>query len=314
MKKTHNPVPNAYFYRQRDFDAIPGSPWVYWITPELRMLFEKAPRLGGRTKVCIGMRTGDNFRFLRCWWEVGVKSISFNCINAQEARQTGKRWLPYMKGGGFCRWYGNQEYVIEWYDDGKIIKENTKQRYPQLGDNLGWKISNENYYFRRGVTWTDLTNGRFSARLSPGGFIFDVSGSCCFPKDINLVLGIMNSTFSQFVLKLINPTVHVQVGDLACLPIPEESSDRLRELVEKAIALARADSEEDETTWDFIAPPDWPDGVEKVAQRHRELAKIERHIDEEVYRLYGISEEDRQAIEEEMGIGDSELENADAEL
>jgi DNA-binding transcriptional MerR regulator len=115
-----------------------------------------------------------------------------------------------------------------------------------------------------------------------------------------LVLGLLNSTFAQFALKLINPTVHVQVGDLARLPVPKHSSDRLRQLVEQAIELARKDSEEDETTYDFIAPPPWPDGAETVAERHRRLAAVEKEIDEEVYRLYEISPEDRKAIEEEL--------------
>jgi len=83
--------------------------------------------------------------------------------------------------------------------------------------------------------------------------------------------------------------------------------------VEEAIALAKADSEEDETTWDFIVPPDWPDGIQKVAQRHAQLAEIERQIDEEVYRLYGISEEDRRAIEAELAAGGATAENEDDE-
>jgi hypothetical protein len=161
-------------------------------------------------------------------------------------------------------------------------------------------IRNPDFYFRRGVTWTDLTAGKFSARLSPGGFIFDVSGSSVFPDDIPLVLGLLNSTFAQFALKLINPTVHVQVGDLARLPVPKHSSSRLRELVEQAIELARKDSEEDETTYDFLSPPAWPSGIERVTARHRQLEAVEREIDEEVYRLYEISPEDRKAIEEEL--------------
>jgi len=132
--------PIAFCYRQADFDAIPGSPWVYWITPGLRRVFETASKLGTQTIVCIGMRTGDNFRFLRYWWEAGVEHISLGCHNSEEAKQTNKYWFPYMKGGGFRRWYGNQEYVVEWHNDGKIIKENTKYNYPQLGNNLGWKI------------------------------------------------------------------------------------------------------------------------------------------------------------------------------
>ena len=116
----------------------------------------------------------------------------------------------------------------------------------------------------------------------------------------------MNSTFAQYVLKLINPTVHVQVGDLARLPIPRKSTDRLRELVEKAISLSRADAEENETTWDFIAPPDWQGGKDEAGRRKDEIAEIERQIDEEVYCLYEISEQDRRAIENELDMGDAE--------
>jgi len=299
-RKRGEAEPRVFEYRQGDFAAIPGSPWVYWITPSLRRLFHCLSPLRSIAEPKIGMRTGDNRRFLRFWWEVGQERIAFGCEDRRSAAATGRSWFPYMKGGEFRRWYGNQEHVVIWKDDGTEIKENTRHEYPQLGENLGWKISNESYYFRRGVTWTDLTAGRFSARLSPGGFIFDVSGSSVFPPDVDLVLGVMNSSFAQYALKLINPTVHVQVGDLARLPTPERSSGLLRDLVEKAVALAKADSEDDETTYDFIAPPDWKTGIDDVAARRRELARIEEGIDEEVYRLYGISEEDRKAIEEEL--------------
>lgn len=298
-----------YRCRQGDFDAIPGSPWVYWITPGLRKMFETFPKLGEIAQPRQGLATADNFRFLRYWWESGPQRIAFGCRNAQEAKATGKRWFPYMKGGGFCRWYGNQQYVVNWEQDGEEIKQYIVDQYPYLNGKWEWVAKNIDYYFRRGVTYSYLTSGNFSARLSPGGFIFDVAGSSLFPDDIPLVLAVLNSPFALYALRLINPTVNFQVGDLARLPVPRASSESLRKLVDQAIALAKADSEEDETTWDFIAPPDWPvcragtgrpDGIEKVAERHARLAEIERQIDEEVYRLYGILEEDRRAIEEEL--------------
>jgi hypothetical protein len=203
-----------------------------------------------------------------------------------------------MKGGSFKRWYGNQEYVINYGRNGFELKAWANPLY----GNSGWSriIKSTEYYFRRGVTWTDLTSGRFSARLSVGGFVFDVSGSSAFPQDIELVLGVMNSAFAYYTLNLINPTVHVQVGDLSRLPIPSTASHQLRDLVEQAIMFAKADSNQDETTYDFLAPPAWEMGINDVAKRHRKLAEIEKEIDEEVYRLYGISDEDRAAIEVEL--------------
>ncbi len=301
--------PLVFRYRQGDFDAIPGSPWVYWVTEAVKAVFHSCPRLSELAKVCIGMRTGDNFRFLRYWWETGKSSIAMGCSSPSEVLSNSKGWIPYMKGGTFRRWYGNQEYVVRWASNGLEIKENTRAVYPQLGDNLGWKISNEEQYFHRGVTWTDLTSCRFNARLSPGGFIFDVKGSSAFPEDIPLVLGLLNSAFAHYVLSLINPTVSFQVGDLARLPVPKISSHTLRDLVNTAVELAKQTSAESETTYDFISPPPWPTGTDSVADRAERLSAIEREIDEEVYRLYGISDEDRQAIERELADKASGLTN-----
>jgi hypothetical protein len=307
--RTGKDDPIVYRYRQGDFDAIPGSPWVYWITPGLRKVFETFPKLAEIAQPRQGLATGDNFRFLRYWWEVGTNRIGFGCTSAEEALKTGKRWFPYMKGGGFRRWYGNQEYAVNWERDGEEIKNFAD---PVTGKTYS-RPQNTDYYFRRGVTWSSVTSGRFSSRISPGGFIFDSKGPSAFPPNISHVLGLLNSTYASYCLSLINPTISFPEGDVARMPVPEYASETLSELVEKAVAITKADSEEDETTWDFIAPPDWPDGIQKVAERHAQLAEIERQIDEEVYRLYGISDEDRRAIEAELAAGGTTAENEDDE-
>jgi hypothetical protein len=282
--------PHLYNYRQGDFAAIPGRPWVYWLTPSLRQIFVDFAKLEDIAQPRVGLQTEKNPRFLRCWWEVGTRQVGRGCADAGEAGTTGKRWFPYMKGGDFRRWFGNQVHVVNWKDDGAEVRAFRPASV----------IRNPDFYFRRGVTWTDLTAGRFSARLSPGGFIFDVAGSSVFPPDIELFLAVMNSSWAQYALKLINPTVHVQVGDLARLPVPKVSVDSLRDPVRRALSVARTESEEDETTYDFVAPPDWPDGVESVTARHEQLAKVEQQIDEEVFKLYEVSETDRKAIEDEL--------------
>jgi hypothetical protein len=290
--------PSVFSYHQADFDTIPGSPWVYWITPGLRRLFVELDKLGEIAQPRVGLQTGDNFRFLRFWWEVGDDKVGFGCKSGEDAQASGKKWFPYMKGGGFKRWYGNHEFTVNWDANGFEIKNLDIE-----SGRVASRPQNTDFYFRTGVTWTDLTSARFSARLSPGGFIFDVAGSSVFPPDIPLFLGIMNSTFSQFALNIINPTVHVQVGDLARLPIPNQSSKQLENLVERAISLAMQNSSEDETTFDFIAPP-WScslnDTLTELFLQDDALKDVERDIDEEVYRLYAISDEDRKAIESEL--------------
>jgi hypothetical protein len=299
-RRTGEPDSHVYEYRQGDFAAIPGNPWVYWITSGLRGLFSELDKLDTVAQPRVGLQTGSNERYLRFWWETGFNRIDLTATNAEVASSSGMRWFPYMKGGSFKRWFGNQDYIVKWFNDGQEIKACTPNSV----------IRNPDFYFRRGVTWSDLTAGKFSARLSPGGFIFDVKGSSAFPEDVPLVLGLLNSSFANYALNLINPTVSYQVGDISRLPVPQHSNGPLRDLVDRAVATARVDSEEDETTYDFSTPPAWPDGIDQVAARHLELASIEKEIDEEVYHLYQISAEDRKAIEDELAV-QSESDEAD---
>ena len=182
---------------------------------------------------------------------------------------------------------------------------------------------NTDYYFRRGVTYPMINSGSFSARFMPNGFIFGHAGNSFLIDDnsmLRVILGFLNTSFLNSMIKLLNPTINVLIDDLLRIPFSgrliEESN--LSQFVTQAIVLAKVDSEEDETTWDFVAPPDWPDGTRKAAERHVQLAEIERQIDEEVYRLYGISDEDRQAIEAELATGsipqlDDDLEETEPE-
>jgi len=288
-------VPHVYRYEQDALNAIPGGPWAYSITPGLRALFTALPSLSEIAPPRQGLATADNFRFLRYWWEVESSRIGFACLDSADARVTGKKWFPYMKGGGFQRWWGNQEYVVNWLNDGAEIKA--------LGIETGRPASraqNTAYYFRRGLTYSLISSGKFAARLSPGGFIFDVAGASAFPSDIALVLAVANSPTAEYLLRLINPTVNYQVGDLARLPIPTVNSDALQGRVEQAIALVQSMCEDDETTYDFIMPPSWRDGMGVVAARNAQLNEVERNVNEEVYGLYSINNDDRATVEEEL--------------
>ena len=291
----------THHYLQGDTGSIPGAPMVYWIASNLISMFKQLPTFTEIAEPKMGMGTRNNFRFLKFWWEIGVRKINTSVKKIEELDRINDRWFPYMKGGSFRRWYGNQEYIVNFYKKGVELKEEQLQKYPYLRGNTSWIVPNEEYYFHKGVTWSDLTTSLFASRISPGGFIFDVKGSSAFPDDIHFVLALLNSSFAQYILSLLNPTVSFQVGDLARLPVPVESSDILRKLVETAIELAQSECAEDETTYDFINPPIWNNGIDYIAKRNQQLAEIERKIDEEVYRLYGIRSEDRQAIKVELG-------------
>jgi len=299
---------NVYRVAQRAFDAIAGAPWIYWIPDSLRRLFEELPNLGKVAQPVVGLQTGEDARFLCYWWEVGQKCIAFGCRDRAEAHASDRRWFPYMKGGAYRKWYGNQEHVVNWQDDGEEIRN-----FYGTGERLASRPQNTDYYFREGVTWTDLGASGFSARISPGGFVFDVSGSCAFPQTVEEIpglLSVMNANSTGYLLGLLNPTLHYQVGDLARLPVPVLKSVGLT-TVGGCIRISKYHATREETTFDFIAPPRWKTGLEEMAAAQARLAALEAQIDDEVYRLYGISEPDRAALEAELAGGLSADEGAE---
>jgi hypothetical protein len=190
--------PNVYRLQQQDFDAIPGSPWVYWIDESMRKLFTELQKLEDVAHPCQGMTTADNERFLRNWWEIGIPSITRGCKNQGMAVLTGKKWFPYMKGGGFVKWYGLRHLIINWQDDGTEIRATGRAT-----------LRNQSYYFQDGVTWSSLSAKGFAVRWMEYGFLFDDKGSCGFPISCSKydLIAILNSSFTGFALNLLNPLV-----------------------------------------------------------------------------------------------------------
>lgn len=251
----------GYFYEadQNNFSKIPGSPIAYWVSESIIKLFsEKLVRDFGFAG--IGMRTGDNNRFLRFWFESNINNILFHCNSALEQVESGTRWIPYNKGGEFRKWYGNNDYIVDWYNNGFDIKENTKKNYPQLGDNLGWKISNEKFYFKKGITWSGVTSGDFSCRCYGDGFIFDSGANGLFSYNENdyfYLAGLLNDKISNILLKVINPTINTGAGTLNQIPVIKNNSavNIVNDIVKLNIILSKTDWDSFETSWDFSKHP-----------------------------------------------------------
>ncbi|MFF2444527.1 BREX-1 system adenine-specific DNA-methyltransferase PglX [Priestia megaterium] len=263
----------------RNFNKIPGLPIAYWASEETSSSFINYESLGECSKLCMGMRTGDNKRFLRLWHEINKENIGFNIRNAGEAIDSQKKWFPYNKGGKYRKWYGNNYFVVNWLNDGEEIKENTRKVYPQLGENLGWKITNESFYFKEGLTWSSLTSGNISMRYSKQGFIFDTKGSMLFSrKNDNKLLALLNSKVAMHFLKILAPTLDYNPGSLSKLPININSED-INKLSEENIAISINDWDSFETSWNFEQHP---------FLMHRETAKT---IEESYHHWKKVTEE-----------------------
>ena len=300
-------LPNqVYQLRQGDFGAIPGKPIVYWLNANLRSFFKEYPGIGKVLKAGVGQNTGDNDRFLRFWWEVGCSKIGFYFNNLLDTISSSKKWYPYMKGGSFLRWYGNQERVVNWANDAKEMKEYAMIR--NKGKHWSRYLQNLPLCFKEGITWSLVSTTSFGVRYLPPGFIFDVGGSCGFPtKDLLLtIMAVMNSTWMNYALRLLNPTINFQIGDIARVPFKSPTPTKKAQfdrLVPQCIHIQQMESMCSENTFDFHAPLDWKTGPSQELAASQRLHALEEQINEQVYVLYEISLEDRQAIESELAGG-----------
>ena len=248
---------NRYFANQDNFAKIPGSPVAYWVSAKVYQAFTNK-LVRDYAFVGIGMRTGDNDRFLRRWFEVSIERECFDAKDKIDAINSHKKWFSYNKGGERRRWYGNNEYIVNWENDGFEIKENTKLHYPQLGDNLGWKISNETQYFKPLLTWTFISSAGFGGvRYKNQGFICDVQGSMIVGDDIALkyLAGFLCSKVTAYLLDIINPTISIQVKDIATLPVISEQQDKVVSITKECISAEKDDWDAFETSWDFKKHP-----------------------------------------------------------
>lgn len=207
------------------------------------------------------MRTGDNAKFLRLWYEISFDALLLGCESVEQQVETGSRWIPYNKGGEFRKWYGNNDYVVFWENNGYAIKENTRRVYPQLGDNLGWKISNEKYYYQAGITWSSVTTGDFGCRCYGKGFIFDSGANGFFPnggeEQYKYFAGLLNSSCANLILKIINPTINCGAGTLNQVPVIvcEDKITLVSTFVDACIEISCNDWDSFETSWDFKKHP-----------------------------------------------------------
>ncbi|WP_339067275.1 BREX-1 system adenine-specific DNA-methyltransferase PglX [Fusobacterium animalis] len=237
--------------KQKDFEKIPGSPIAYWVSDKVKNVFEKAKGLDYYSETRLGMATADNDRFLRLWNEINYNKIGYNMLNSQEALESKKKWFPYSKGGEFRKWYGNQEYLVNWENDGYEIR-NFK--------NSTGKVRSHNYnlefIFNEGLTWSALSSSLFSIRILPKGFLFDNSGSSLFKKDevsLNYLLFLLTNKCINKFLGLLNPTLNYQPGNLNKIPVIYEHfyNSKINLLVSQNIAISKEEWDSRETSWDF---------------------------------------------------------------
>ena len=236
----------GYYYEtdQSNFAKIACSPIAYWVPMQFVQAIENSKPLETEAYSFQGIITGDNNYFLRLWHEVDKNSMKTNIEN-NERGMYDSIWVPYNKGGGFRRWYGNSEYLLRWVNQGKTL---TRAR-----------TENANYYFREGVTWSFITSGTFSARYFPEGSLWDVAGSSIFATkrlSTEFICALMNSKVAQLFFDITNPTINYQVMNIISLPyLKDERNVALPDIAKQCISISKTDWDFFETSWDFARHP-----------------------------------------------------------
>lgn len=243
-----------YHADTESFKSIPGWPIAYWASEGMVATFDGL-LLGEDCETRKGLATSDNNRFLRLWFEVSRGRMTQNCKSNKEAKHNGYKWFPHNKGGAFRRWYGNNEYIINWENDGQEIRN-----FRDEDGSLRSRPQNLEYNFKPALTWSKITTGTFSARISDGGFLFDDAAAICYHSDVDhlvYILGFLNSPICSEAVKMLNPTLNIQISDIGHLPIVENESDthHVCFVVNNSISICRSDWDAFETSWDFEGHP-----------------------------------------------------------
>jgi len=246
---------NRYIVEKRKYEILDEMAIAYWLSDRMFSAFANKT-LGDYAKPRQGMATSDNNRFLRLWFEVDSNRTNTNASDEKDALVSAAKWFPYNKGGGFRKWYGNNDYLINWEENGLEVKALAEKLYKCVTRT----IKNIQFYFHEGVTWSTLASGNFNARYCKQGFLFDTKGSTCFFDDESQILymtAFLNSCVANELLKVLAPTLDYNAGSIAKLPVIFSQSRviKIEQLAQECIEISKKDWDYFENSWDFRRHP-----------------------------------------------------------
>lgn len=239
---------------QYEFNNIPNKPIAYWVEKDFINIF-RYNKLEEYATAKQGMATTENKKFLRFWYEVDKENINFD----EDTINDKHKYYPYNKGGDFRKWYGNHLHIIDYYNNGEEIKKSVLKKYPYL-KNHKYVVKNESFFLKEGITWSFVSSAKFGIRYIPKGFIFDVAGSTLFCDKYLLfyLLGFLSTNICFEILKILNPTLNFQVGDINQIPIKITDKNKIElisNIVKENIELCKSDWDEKEISWNHMQHP-----------------------------------------------------------
>ena len=279
------------FSAKSKYALLPGSPIAYWVSKNVLSVYNHGTPLGEIAAPRKGNSTSDNNRFLRFWAEIDVNKMNLHSSEITVADSIKRRWYPYNKGGGYRKWYGFNEYLVDWYNDAAAIRSIKTA-----------VIANYQYFMKPGLTWSTVSSNNFSIRQFGSGYIFDNGGCCIFDlgDKSDYLLGLLNSEVFRYIFGQLNPTLNFQSGEVAKFPVIYKSSEEVNSLVKKNVHLSTDEYDSYETSWDFKRNPlvnsnrlttAYATWKQECEDRFQQLKANEEELNRIFIDIYGLQDE-----------------------
>lgn len=306
LEAIQNPHCDWYYTaNQKDFEKIPGSPIGYWLSLNAINNFSNPSKLAQFSEAKSGMSSCNSALFLRQWYEVDYSNTNKYCQSHGESRISGKRWFPYNKGGGSKKWYGYNDVVINWKEEGNDIKSFVVDN-PKDPNTKHWsrRLFNLEYFFLEGITWSAITSNNFSCRICKTGVIPGTGSKTLYGlngENQLYILSFLNTKVAAYYLKVLAPTLNFEAGDVGKLPI--KISDNLSLIkTTDAIHYSQLDWDAHETSWDFQQNElikQQKGAVSEALEAYKsywsekfyELHRNEEELNRQFIEIYGLQEE-----------------------
>ena len=240
-----------YIVEQEKFSNIEGFPVAYALNSGLIEAFQKEKKVSDLGTTRLGMTTADNNKFTRFWFEVEKNKFIGDAKDTEVVLIKKKKWVPYNKGGQYRKWFGNNDVVVNWENDGLEIRNFADEQ-----GHIRSTVPNTEYYFKECITWSKVTAGSIAFRYRTPGSIFDVAGACLFSNDLHYLQGFLNSKVALSILNVLSPTMNYEGSHIATLPVKNSvSKNEIICIVKKNIDISKTDWDSFETSWDFQIHP-----------------------------------------------------------
>lgn len=281
---------NIYVSSSENFNKVPGSPIAYWVNDKFIKNISDNISLQNISIGRSGLSTGNNEKYMRLWYEPLIFNVAFNMNSNDEFIISKKKYVPCNKGGAFRKWYGNNDYIVDWTNPASMHRPRTT--YMDL-------------YYKSAITWSAITSSLFNARFYGNGFLFDHAAASLFVSEKmnqNYILGFLNSKVAQYILSMINPTINTGADVVSKMPIKFEMKSKCDDIVLKNIEKCKNDWDSFETSWDFRLHPLVKNNVFTISEayslwskecddRFNQLKTNEEELNKIFINIYGLQSE-----------------------